>query len=95
MDIAEAEQCHFVRFRFLAVDWIPEEQQYINFIAGNASCNLLIAALSAAEITLDFQTGCFTDQFSGCTGRTADGEIKRRSMRYKTESLVLFLHHVQ
>lgn len=63
MDIAEAEQCHFVRFRFLAVDWIPEEQQYINFIAGNASCNLLIAALSAAEITLDFQTGCFTDQF--------------------------------
>ena len=57
MDIAEAEQCHFVRFRFLAVDRIPEEQQYINFIAGNASCNLLIAALSAAEITLDFQTG--------------------------------------
>ena len=31
---------------------------------------VLIAALSAAEITLDFQTGCFTDQFSGCTGRT-------------------------
>ena len=43
------EQIHFVRFRCLAVDRVTEEQEYIDLVAGDACCDLLVAALSGSQ----------------------------------------------
>ena len=49
-------------------DWVSEENQHVNFVAGNPCRNLLVAALSAAEISLDVKAGSFGNKFSGCAG---------------------------
>ena len=48
MHIAKTQQVHFIWFRSLAVDRVTEEEQNIDFIAGNACADLLISALGAA-----------------------------------------------
>ena len=53
MYVAETEQIHFVRFRCLAVDRVTEEQEYIDLVAGDACCDLLVAALRTAQLPLD------------------------------------------
>jgi hypothetical protein len=46
--IAQAQQRHFVGFAGLCVDGITEEQQQVDLIAGDAGCDLLVAAYFAS-----------------------------------------------
>ena len=53
VDIAQAQQGHFVGFTGLGVDGVAEEQQQIDLVAGDAGRDLLVAALNAREEALD------------------------------------------
>ena len=50
--IAQAQQRHFVGFAGLCVDGVAEEQQQIHLIAGDAGCDLLVAALHTGQKAL-------------------------------------------
>ena len=70
VNIAQAEQVHFIGLRSLAIDGVTEEQQYVDLVAGDAGSNLLVAALRTAEIPLNPQTRCLCHLLSGCSGGT-------------------------
>jgi len=65
MHITQAQQRHLIGFAGLCVDGIPEEQQQVDLIAGDAGCDLLIAALDPCQKALYLQARGLTDQFSG------------------------------
>ncbi len=47
--IAQAQQRHFVGLAGLSVDGVPEEQQQVYLVAGNARRDLLVAALHTGQ----------------------------------------------
>ena len=50
--IAQAQQRHFVGFAGLCVDGITKEQLQVDLIAGDAGCDLLVAALHTGQKAL-------------------------------------------
>ena len=50
--IAQAQQRHFVGLAGLSVDGVAEEQQQVDLIAGDAGCDLLVAALHTGQKAL-------------------------------------------
>ena len=57
--VAETEQIDVVRFVRLRVERVAEEYQTVDLVAGDAGSKLLVAALRAAEVTLDVKPGGF------------------------------------
>src|SRR5699024_10667811 len=57
--VTETEKVHVIGLVGLGAARVTEKQQQIDLIAGNAGCNLLVAALRTAQKTLNLQTGGF------------------------------------
>ena len=57
--IAEPEEVHVVGLMGLGAQGVTEKQKQVNLVAGNAGRNLLVAALRAAEETLNLQSCSF------------------------------------
>ena len=50
------------------IEWVPEEEQHINFAFGNVRAQLLIAAHRAAQQAMNGKTGGAGDQGTGGSG---------------------------
>ena len=62
--IAQAQQIQLVRLMGLRIDGVAEEQQQVDLIAGNARCNLLVAAMGTGQEALNGQACGLADHLS-------------------------------
>ena len=74
VDIAESEKVNILGLAGFSRDRVSEKQKYIYFIAGDAGCDLLAAALRTADVSRSPQTCGFSHPFH-CRSRGRKGWV--------------------
>ena len=88
MHITQPQQSHLVGLAGLCVDGIPEKQQKIDLVAGNAGRDLLTSALDPRKEALHLQPGRLGDHFACSAGRnqfmlTQDAAVCRTELNHQ------------
>lgn len=68
MDVADPEQGGDVRLVGLGGQGVPEEDNQIHFLGGNAGADLQVAAKWAGQVAFHIQSGIFPEDSSGGSG---------------------------
>ena len=70
VDVVETDQVCFVRFAGLHGQGIAQKEQQIDFIAGDARCDLLVPSLLARKKAEDTKPGSLGHELAGRPRRT-------------------------